>query len=210
MAATPSAAKSSISRSFRPGYPPPNRSLDANRQAFSSWKRDNGTPPHACTRRLPRIRERGFLQPMNDMGGSPALATKKLPASGKVVKRSRTSICVPAGTPTSRTVLNLASGNNDFGARFRARLASRQPESRDAGYAGQCLAAKTHRAHARKIWKRGGSCLSRDARGRARASSLIHAATVITHRHKTRPAADEFYPDFPEAPASRLHSQPAP
>jgi hypothetical protein len=124
---------------------------DANRQAFSSWKRDNGTPLTPALEGYRGIRERDSLQPMNDMGGLCLLATKKLPASGKVVKEIAHLDMRSSGNADFTHCLNLASGDNDFGARFRARLASRQPESRDAGYAGQCLAAKTHRAHARKI-----------------------------------------------------------
>jgi hypothetical protein len=35
----------------------------------------------------------------------------------------------------------------------------------------------------------------------------VHAATVITHRHKTRPAADEFYPDFSGAGVQAILNQ---
>ena len=124
---------------------------DANRQAFGSWKRGNGIAVAPALEGYGGIRQRDSLEPMDDMRGLCLLAPKKLPSSRKVVEEIAHLDMRSDGNTDFTDGLDLASGHNHFGPRFATRLASRQPEPRHAGDAGQCLTAKTHRADVGKI-----------------------------------------------------------
>jgi hypothetical protein len=153
---------------------------NANRQAFGPRKCRNRETISPALKRHRRVRQGNTVQPVYDMGRLGLLASKKPPASRKVVEDVANLDVRPRRNPNFPNSFNLASRYNHFRAGFGRSFSGGQSEPRNARDAGQGLAPKAHRSHASKICR--AANLARRMALKAQEGILpVHAAAVITH-----------------------------